>query len=168
MNDPELVELEERLRRLLAAVNLDWLLPEIDATIAEGVILQKTVEEEYGDATIYEVRGERPTTRRRPRRRQVRVTSRPLNRRERVQVVIDAIRRVGVDGPRMEQAMLTHLSAIEESAHAPQLRSVDFLPDEEDAAGTEVRITSAGRDERDTAAIVLERLLNNLQDLADR
>ena len=166
MNEDELALLEERLRAILVAADLGWLMPEVDATIAAGVTLQKEVDE-YGDATLYEVDAERPTTRRRPRRRQVRVTYRPLTRRERVQVLVDAIRRVGVDGPRMEQAALSHLREIAEHTHAPRVRIVDFVPDEEDTTERPIRIGGGRRRERNTAASQLERLLDDLMGEAD-
>jgi hypothetical protein len=165
MNDDELALLEDRLRGILVAANLAWLLPEIDATIAEGVTFDKDIEEEYGYVTISDVDADRPATRRRPRRRQVRVASRPLTRRERVRVLIDAIRRIGVDGPRMEQAALLRLRAIQD---APPIPSIEFLPDEDDATGSPTRITVAEQDERVATADELRRLLVQLQAEADQ
>jgi hypothetical protein len=165
MNDEELALLEERLRSIVVAANLEWLLPEVDATIAEGMTFPKAVEEEYGDFTVLDDEAERPTTRRRPRRRQVRVAYRPLTRRERVHVLIDAIRQVGVDGPRTEQATLSRLRAIQDG---PPIPTIDFLPDEDDTSASATRIAFAERDERMAAADQLLRLLNELQAEADQ
>ncbi|TCC16280.1 hypothetical protein [Kribbella sindirgiensis] len=128
MDDAELLQIEEQLRTLLEGTDLEWVLDEVDEAIAEGVpeegILRRRprkarppreqdlwsdAAEEYMILNLRQIEsGELEASR---KSGTLVVTTRPMTVRERVLLLLDAVRRVIVELPAIEAETLDLLQA---------------------------------------------------------
>ncbi|MEV3954333.1 hypothetical protein [Streptomyces albogriseolus] len=138
MNESDLRELEDGLRSIIRSAGLAWLLDELDATIAAGVAEEKLLRRRSrsiadgpeGYETIM-VAEESPDAYRRSIQRGATlvVTTRPMTSRERAELFLEALRRLLLELPRIEDEALKIMADSGSQERVP-IRSVRFAPDE--------------------------------------
>lgn len=149
MDEAELRQVETQLRDLLEGTHLEWVLDEVDETIAEGVpeegILRRRSQKGRSnqdqelwldaaeDYTILNFRqidsGELEASR---KSGTLVITTRPMTLQERVLLLLDAVRRVIIELPAIEAATLDLLAAASGSDTDDQsgIESAVFEPEE--------------------------------------
>ncbi|WP_217565877.1 hypothetical protein [Streptomyces sp. GbtcB7] len=146
MNEGELRDAETQLRALVSDIGMQWLLNEIDEAIAAGTAVEKALKprrrrtqsrvpagtpepppfiterlEDMPEAESDVVR----------RNQSIVISTRPLSRRERVALLVSALRRIMIVLPEIEDATVRMLLEPPRSENRPPIRSMQFAPDPE-------------------------------------
>jgi hypothetical protein len=138
MNESDLRELEAALRDIIRSADLMWLLEELDATIAAGVVEEKLLRRRgragAGGADDYEtvmVAEESPDAYRQSMQRGATLvlTTRPMTVRERAELHFEALRRLLLELPGLEEEAVKILADPGQQERVP-VRSIRFAPDE--------------------------------------
>lgn len=180
MKYDDLVDIEARLRDLLTAAGLAWILADVDQAINDGVVAPKRLEQ----------RRRGPSTPDRAlaktRKNELFLTSRPMSASERVLTFLEALTRFAVDVPAAAYSSVDRLSALAsthdlesetvtqaptkslegEPGHAPPVGRIVFQPEPDAAGDIEVavdressqRAIQAGAEIRDVIAHLVQRV----------
>lgn len=149
MHDSELRRVDRELRGLLAGTDLQWVLDEVDEAIADGVSEERILHHRRGkgrrggerreedlrvaaseDYTVARAEGGELEASRRGGA--LVITTRPMTLRERVLLLLEAVRRVVIELPEIEEETLMVLrrTPADEELRAP-VETVAFEPEEE-------------------------------------
>ncbi|MFI9270202.1 hypothetical protein ACIGXM_05745 [Kitasatospora sp. NPDC052896] len=145
MNEFELRQTEQALREVLSGSALEWVLNEVDAAIAEGVAEEKVLrrrnrsgqQRRAAEGSLYEalerslVSAEEYEASR--KRGSLVITTRAMTVLERVELLLQALRRVLVEVPLIEEETLKSLMAApaDEAGQRAAAEGVSFEPEED-------------------------------------
>lgn len=166
MEVQELAALEERIRAILSAPDLQWILASVDAAIGAGLSSEKSIIIRKGrGSTLFGDEGDavaevvEPGSRQRPQR--VAATNEPLTQLQRVTLFIAALRRAAAELPLIQDEAFKILSDAP-SQSAESVRAIQFLPDEDSVIQEPPRLAdlddSDAQQQRLEALRVLEEL----------
>lgn len=133
MDDQELSRMEVELRGIMAESGLDWVLSRLNEAIPYGIVEERSVDQydsrQESKLPVPSLMDEDGTFRHNGRPR-LAITSRPQTVQERVLSLLEALERITIELPAIEQDALTSLASVgaDEKAAA---RSVRFSPDED-------------------------------------
>ncbi|MER7211997.1 hypothetical protein ABT340_33495 [Streptosporangium sp. NPDC000239] len=160
MNEEELLRTEQVLRDVLTESQLEWVLDEVDSTIAAGVPEEKVLQrrsvrgnntDDYGlaaEALVTEVRQNAGSAEYEALRKRgsLVITTRSMTVRERVQLLHDALRRVLIELPEIEEEAMKvlHSAPVEDLGERSGVTSVRFVPSETTGRRTEREIELSG------------------------
>lgn len=156
MDDSELQNIEQQIRDTLSGTEIEWILDEVDLAVSAGVpeerILRRRTHRNRGDqipttpdalaseytllmsseiaSSDYEASRKRGT---------LVITTRPMTKQERLQILLDSIRRVFIELPEIELKTLETLREIPENDEGgrEEVESVAFKIDAQHARRSE-------------------------------
>lgn len=166
MDDDELVELDQGIRTLLAESGLDWVRENIEEGVVAGgrreVLVQHARANEpealfgTGEFQYVEPSG--------GKKGQRMIGNVPLNPAARVELTIQALRRLIIELPEIQEDAVKRLAESED--HNSAAEDMRFLPDEDDASqsvpGLEEVNSPSKQDARHAADGLLSRLLDEV------
>ncbi|GAB2845414.1 hypothetical protein [Lentzea nigeriaca] len=166
MDQTELVQLEAELRGIATEAQLGWVLAQVDEMVAQGVAEDQSEEDFLSkervdswsafDVNAPALKSVKPGS----SRTSAAVVNRPWTVRERVLTLLEALRRVLVELPLIEQDTLSRLSDISTDKVA-SVQRVTFEPDM-DVIGSEKQLVNASEESRLQQAKI-KRLLDDLR-----
>lgn len=118
MNDEELAQLDAGLRALASSLELDWVLTEVDRSIAEGFPEERIVRrvpintsnnESWRQFDSHYLERPPASAERKSNREKPVIVVRPMSRTEQVRQLVVALRVLLVEGPRAESILFKNL-----------------------------------------------------------
>lgn len=164
LDDSEMVEVEQALRRILAEAGLSWVIAQVDEEYREGVTEDTSTHVlndssvEQTDSVVKRLPFERNITSfayHEGNKRKV-LTSRPPSPRERVEALLNAFEKVAVELPEVKGEALRTL--VDNTSEMPRADSVAFFADNQpESDGLSLRAVS-NMEARENIATALTRL----------
>lgn len=180
MNEFELRRTEQEIREVLTVSNLQWVLDEVDATIESGVHEEKILRRRAGrresrdrrdfraaaaeDFEVLERAQFNPEEYEASRKRGTLViATRPMDVRERVGVLLDALERILIELPEIEHEVRKLLAAVPDDDEGTRkvVYRVDFESDENvqrHREGFTVTTDRVSREQRERLRLILREL----------
>jgi hypothetical protein len=166
MDDDELAELDQGIRALLAESGLDWVRENIEEGVVAGGRKEVLVQHDRANEPealfgVGEFQYVEPTAGKKGQRM---IGNVPLSPTARVKLTIQALRRLIIELPEIQEDAVKRLAESED--HDSAAEDVRFLPDEDDASrpvlGLEAVNSPSKRDARHAADSFLSRLLDEV------
>jgi hypothetical protein len=138
LDERELADLEAAIREIIASVGLQWILNDVDTAISEGVLQEKPVitrhQRRQTSAGYEKIDFFGPPEKEENRSHSTVSTNIPYNRRQRVELLLTALKRAVSELPAIQEETVKTLNQVEGSdqAHAaPSVQAVRFLPEDD-------------------------------------